>query len=138
MMTKTGTLAIRAMIVLAELPGEKYVGAAQVAKKLKAPPNYLSKLLQSLCKTDIVVSQKGMGGGFRLARDPEKISLYEVIEPLEQVSRWERCIMGRATCSDENPCVLHQEWAAISGRYLDLLENTTISDLIRGYKKVKI
>lgn len=129
MMTKTGTLAIRALMALAELPSGEYVGALQVAKQLNAPANYLSKLLQSLSRAGILESQKGSGGGFKLARSPEKVTLYEIIEPVEQIGRWERCIMGRATCSDSNPCALHHKWADISNRYLALLETTTLMDL---------
>lgn len=136
MMSKTGTLAIRALSALAELPAEMYLGAIQIAKQLNAPANYLSKLLQSLCKAGIVESQKGSGGGFRLSRRPEKITLYEIIEPVEQVSRWGRCIMGKATCSNSNPCALHHQWADISSRYLNLLENTTLFDL-KNNKKTK-
>lgn len=131
-MSKTGTLAIRALITLVELPAETYLGAIQIAKQLNAPANYLSKLLQSLSRAGIVESQKGMGGGFRLARKPEKITLYEIIEPVDQVSRWERCIMGKATCSNRNPCALHHQWADISSRYLNLLENTTLFDLSKN------
>ena len=129
MMSKTGTLAIRALMTLADLPDESYAGAMQIAKQLNAPANYLSKLLQSLSRAGILESQKGMGGGFRLIKSPDKITLYEIIEPVEQVSRWGRCIMGKATCSNNHPCALHHKWADISNRYLNLLENTTLFDL---------
>jgi DNA-binding IscR family transcriptional regulator len=42
----------------------------------------------------LVQSQKGIGGGFRLARDPGAISLLDVVEPIEHVSRWSGCILG--------------------------------------------
>ncbi len=134
MISKTGTLAIRALMALSELPESKYAGAIQIAKQLKAPANYLSKLLQSLCRAGIVESQKGLGGGFRLVKEPEKVTLYDIIEPVEQVGKWERCIMGRASCSDSNPCTLHHKWADISGRYITLLKTTTLSDLRKNGK----
>ena len=114
MISKTGSLAIRALMVLTELPEGQYAGAVQIAKQLSAPANYLSKLLQSLSKTGIVESQKGLGGGFRLAKLPQKITLFDVIETVEQISRWSRCIMGQAVCSGDNPCALHHQWKSQS------------------------
>jgi Rrf2 family protein len=131
MITKTAIHAVRAMVALAGLPMDAWAGAAKVAREIGAPQNYLAKLLQILARADLVESQKGLGGGFRLARSPREISLLDVIEPIEHVSRWSGCILGRPECSEENPCALHRDWKKVRESYLQMLQKTTLAELVR-------
>jgi Rrf2 family transcriptional regulator, iron-sulfur cluster assembly transcription factor len=128
--TRTGLHAVRAMAALARLPEGAYAGAAGVAREIEAPPNYLSKLLQGLARAGLVRSQKGLGGGFRLARDPRHISLLDVVEPIERVSRWSGCVLGHRDCSDETPCAIHGRWKQVRTAYLRMLATTTVADLL--------
>lgn len=118
-----------ALAVLAEFPAGRYAGAAELADRIGAPPNYLGKLLQSLAQEGLLESQKGKGGGFRLSRTARSISLYEVIEPIEHVSRWNGCFLGQARCSDDQPCPLHKRWGKLRDAYLGFLHETTVADL---------
>ena len=130
MITKTGLHAVRAMVALARLPVGTYAGAAAIAKEIQAPQNYLGKLLQVLSREKLVQSQKGLGGGFRLARDPRDISLLDVVEPIEHISRWSGCILGRPECSETNPCAIHNRWKAVRDSYLRMLRRTTLAELV--------
>lgn len=129
MITKTGVHALAALAALARLPRGAYAGAGDVADTIGAPRNYLGKLMQNLSQEGILESQKGKGGGFRLARAPEAISLYDVIEPIEHVSRWNGCFLGRGRCSDDTPCPVHRRWGKLRDAYLQFLRDTTVSDL---------
>jgi len=130
MMTKTGLHTLRAMVVLARLPQGAYAGAGRVAQDIGAPQNYLGKLLQTLARDGLVESQKGLGGGFRLARDPADISLFDVIEPIEHISRWSGCILGYPDCSEVRPCALHDRWKTVRDAYLHMLQSTSIAELV--------
>jgi Rrf2 family protein len=129
-LSKTGLHAVRAIVALAKLPDGVYAGAARIAQEIGAPQNYLGKLLKALAEGGLVESQKGLGGGFRLARDPQEISLLDVIEPIEHISRWSGCILGRPECSEINPCAIHQRWKAVRDGYLRMLQRTTIAELV--------
>src|SRR5262245_52023392 len=130
MITKTGLHAVRAMVALARLPEGAYAGAASIAREISAPPNYLSKLLQNLAREGLVRSQKGLGGGFRLARDPRQTSLLDVVQPIEQVGRWSGCVLGHRECSDDAPCAIHHRWKHVRMAYLRMLSVTTLADLL--------
>lgn len=130
MLSKTGLHAVRAMVALAHLPPGAYAGAGKIAREIHAPQNYLGKLLKALAEEGLVESQKGLGGGFRLARSPKKISLLDVVEPIEHVSRWSGCILGRPECSEVHPCAIHNRWKVVRNSYLRLLEQTTIAQLV--------
>ena len=130
MITRTGLHAVRAMAALARLAEGEYAGAAGIAREIGAPPNYLSKLLQTLAREGLLRSQKGLGGGCRLARDARQISLLDVVEPIEQVSRWSRCVLGHRECSDEAPCAIHNRWKQVRTAYVRMLAQTSIADLL--------
>jgi Rrf2 family protein len=130
MLSKTGLHAVRALVALARLPAGAYAGAARVAQEINAPQNYLGKLLQTLAEEGLVESQKGLGGGFRLARDAKKISLLDIVEPIEHVSRWSGCILGRPECSEAHSCAIHDSWKNVRNAYLNMLQRTTVAELV--------
>ncbi len=130
MIGKTGVHAIRAMAQLTGLPDGQSLGAAQIAEKIDAPPNYLAKLLRILARNGLVESHKGPGGGFRLARDAREIRLFDVVEPIEQITRWNGCILRQKDCSDEEPCAIHDRWKKLRDGYLAMLVETTVADLV--------
>ena len=100
MLSKTGIHAVRALLTLARLPEGSFMGAAAIAKEIDAPQNYLGKLLQLMSREGLVFSQRGLGGGFCLARHPKDIALIDVVGPIEHLGRWSTCILGQKTCSD--------------------------------------
>lgn len=120
---------MRAFVALAELPEGKYLGANAIADAIGAPPNYLGKLLQRFAGEGLVVSQKGLGGGFRLGRSPAEITLFQILDPVEDLAPWAGCVLGKPTCSDDSPCRLHGRWSVIKEQYIDLLVSTSLADL---------
>jgi len=132
MISKTATHAMRAMVVLAEQKPGAFAGAGAIAKGIGAPQNYLGKLLQQLAREGLVDSQKGHGGGFRLARPPAKITLYDVVEPIDQVSQRQGCFLGQLICSEGTACAVHGDWAKVLSTYLGFLQKTTLANVIAG------
>jgi len=128
MISKTALHAVRATVALAERPGE-FQGAGSIAERIGAPQNYLGKLLQSLVQHGVVKSQKGMRGGFQLARSPDEITLLDIVEPVDHVSRWEGCFMGHSSCSADEPCSMHHRWAAVRNAYLTMLRESTLAEV---------
>ena len=131
MLTKTSLQVVQALTELAKLaPGERE-GAGSIARKIKAPQNYLGKMLQALAGEGLVESRKGLGGGFALSKSPDKISLYDVVEPIEDISRWSECVLGRSRCSDGAPCAIHERWKIVREADIHVLDETTIADLAK-------
>lgn len=138
MLSKTALHALHAVAQLAELPEGQYRGASSIAEEIGAPANYLGKLLQALVQEGIVYSQKGIGGGFRLARKPSEVSLYDVVEPIDHISKWSGCFMGRKTCSPESPCAMHLRWAGVRDDYFAMLREATIADIASNNAALKL
>jgi Rrf2 family protein len=130
MLSKTGINAIKALAVLGGLAENEYIGATAVATQIGAPKNYLGKLLQTLSREGLVVSQKGLGGGFRLAMPASEISLFMVASPVEQLQKWEGCFFSDKMCDSKNPCIAHSEWGKVRDSFMDFLNHTSIEDVM--------
>lgn len=130
MLSRSCVHAIRAVVFLASVPPGAYCGTSAIADTTGAPRNYLGKLLLQLSRRGLVESQKGLGGGFRLAQSPDKISLHDVVASIEDVTRWKECAFGGRHCSDETPCPLHERWGAVRTAYMALLMNTSVAELV--------
>ncbi len=128
--THTSLHAIWALISLAEAPDGVFIGSREIARTIGARPNYLSKQLQLLAREGLVLSQRGLRGGFRLAREPSSITLLDVVTRIDQIDRWQRCVLGIGECSEERPCLAHDRWAPLKTSYLALLSELTIADLV--------
>jgi Rrf2 family protein len=129
MITRTGTHALKAMAHLDGLPAGAFAGASEIAARIRAPKNYLGKLLRQLARAGLLEGRKGYKGGFRLARDSGEISLYDVLEPIEHVSRIKGCVLGRAQCTQREHCTLHQGWVRVRNEYLVFLRSTKLSQV---------
>lgn len=138
MLTQTSEYALRAMVYMARKGEDRYSGVREIAKATEVPSNYLAKILQQLAKAGVLESQKGFGGGFRVARPLSKINLLAIVDPLENISRFHRCVLGQRECNDEMACPLHDAWKRICREYLGSLENTTLQDIADFKRKVEL
>jgi len=84
--------ALHCCLTLAWLEGEAPVPTNKLAASFEVPAAYLNKCLQALVRAGILISSAGIGGGFRLARRPEKISLLDVVVAIEGPEPAFRCM----------------------------------------------
>lgn len=131
MFSQTSEYAIRALSILARYQRDQFVLVGTLATSADLPHHYLSKILQNLVRMQILESRKGSRGGFRLARDPDEITLFEIVNAIENLGQTRRCLLGQAECTDERACPLHQFWKGITTDYLKTLNETSLGDLVR-------
>jgi Rrf2 family protein len=131
MLTRTGGYALHAALAIAEMQREQdLVRAQDVADSLGLPPNYLAKILQSLARSGLLISERGRNGGFRLCRDPADIRLIDVVEGFDNLGVERQCLLGRGTCSDDAGCPAHAEWKEASAPAFRFFETRTLADLM--------
>ena len=121
---------MRAVLSIAAQPKGEPVGAARLAAKLGIPQNYLSKTLHKLARAGVLESTRGKLGGFRLARPAGRIPLLDIVGLFDNITGGRTCLMGRAVCSDQNACVVHERWKAVSEATADFFRVTTVAHLI--------
>ncbi|MCA9310025.1 MAG: Rrf2 family transcriptional regulator [Phycisphaerales bacterium] len=128
MISQTSEYALRAMIHLAHHSGQART-TQQIAEATKVPSGYLSKVLQSLARGGLVNSQRGLGGGFTLARDEAGITILDVIKTVDSpLARIESCPLGLS--SHTSLCALHRKLDEAIAWVENSFGSTTIADLV--------
>ena len=94
------------------------------------PQPFLSKILKILSSRNILHSVRGPGGGFRLARTSDEISLLDIVEAIDGLSQFDECALGWKTCQDDNPCPLHNSWKDMRQGLREYLAKSSVADLV--------
>jgi Rrf2 family iron-sulfur cluster assembly transcriptional regulator len=130
MLSTTAQYALRALSQLAAMPPDQRVLGRELATRSGVPANYLSKLLLTLGNAGLIEASRGTGGGYRLARKPERVFLAEIVELIDGGVARPQCLLGlREDCSDADPCCAHQSWRGAKQYFLKFLKNTTLADI---------
>ena len=128
-LSRTSQYAIQALIYIATRPPGEPILNRKVSEYLGVPTAYLAKIMQSLCKGNLLYSYRGRQGGFCLREGGEKTDLMQIVTLIEGVGFTENCVLGLKVCSDETACPVHSKWKPIKEKIVALLHEQTLERL---------
>jgi len=132
MFSKACKYAIRSLIYLAsKAESPEKIGLKEIATEIDSPVAFTAKIMQILSKQNLVNSTKGPHGGFYINNTMAEIKLIQVVKAIDGTQSINDCGLGLSSCSDEHPCPIHHEFAAIRDALNKLLEEQTIQHLAR-------
>jgi Rrf2 family iron-sulfur cluster assembly transcriptional regulator len=129
--------AIRAVLYMAAQAPDRRCEAQEIARQEGIPVQSLWKVLQLLCRGRLLSSVRGTGGGYRLAIPPERIPLIAIVEAVGDSSSKNKCVLRFQDCSPDAPCALHEHWKALREGFFEMLEKTTVADVVRDCQRRK-
>jgi len=125
--------AIRCLLFLVEHRG-RLVTKTEIANAVDAPDLFVAKILQRLVKANVLVSVRGIHGGFSLAREPSAISLLDVIGASQATLACRECVVNPKACPWQNTCPARPIWVRIYENTIRELRGTTFDRLSREHK----
>jgi len=125
-LSRTSQYAIQALVYMATQPSGVAVLNRTIAEELGVSPTYLAKILQNLCRFNLLYSFRGNQGGFCLREEGEKINLLQIVLVTEGSGIKEECVLGFKVCSDKKPCLMHTQWSPIRKEIVKLLQNQSL------------
>ena len=131
LITRATEYAIRAVLYLAKQPAGEVVLKKDICRTQDITPAFLTKIFQPLIKCGIVGSQRGVGGGFYLAKNPEAISLLDIVQAQEGEILFNYCLEEPGTCKRDNLCPVHDAWGKVRNQVTTALHGVTFDELIR-------
>jgi Rrf2 family iron-sulfur cluster assembly transcriptional regulator len=120
-----GRYAVIALVDVAKHSDRGPVALAEVAERQKISLSYLEQLFSMLRRNNLVVSSRGPGGGYRLQRAAEDISIGEVFRAVEETGNGDRDWPGASGATAGL-------WAALDNHIRDFLERVTVADVMSG------
>ena len=128
--TRQADYATRAILYLAKTGKGERVATSEIAKKQNIPPSFLAKIILQLSVVGLLNTSRGARGGVALARDPEDISLLEVIEAIEGPIQLSTCVGQEGVCPFEAHCPVQIVWCEAQNELIAKLKNTTLAQLV--------
>lgn len=133
--SKACEYGIQAVLFLAMKKNGSPIRLKDISSALRIPHHFLSKILQTLERDEIVISRKGLNGGFELGREPSKIHLIDVVRAIDGEAFLDHCVLGFPRCGSQNPCPVHSLWKESKEIILGMLHNNTIEALSKSLGK---
>ena len=138
-----GEYALRAMQVLARdwQDDDSVVRIQEISSKQNIPKRFLEQILNDLKSAHIVESKRGVAGGYRLRRAPERISLAEIIRhiegPLAPVSCVSEKFYEKCSCPDESRCAIRAVMKETRDAIVNIMERVTLAELCERSRKLE-
>jgi Rrf2 family transcriptional regulator, iron-sulfur cluster assembly transcription factor len=129
-LTTKGRFAVTAMIDVAMHGTKGPVTLAGVSERQKISLSYLEQLFGKLRRHGLVASVRGPGGGYRLARNAETVSVADVILAVDEPIDATQC-GGLENCLDDKRCMTHELWTALNGHIFNFLRSVTLAELVQ-------
>ena len=127
--TRQADYATRAILYLARTGKGERIATSQVAREQKIPPSFLAKIISQLSVAGLLHTSRGARGGISLARDPNQITLLEVIEAIDGPIQLNMCIEQQGGCMYEENCPLQPVWCNAQEELVTKLKNTNFAQL---------
>ena len=127
--SKSCEYGLQATLFIAKKENGTPIHLREISKALHIPHHFLSKILQTLARHEIVHSHKGQNGGFELGRQASNITLNDIVKAIDGEAFLAHCVLGFPECSDDRPCPVHAYWKEAKKIVLTMLCERTIDDL---------
>lgn len=129
-LTTKGRYAVTAMLDLALHDDEGPITLADISLRQGISLSYLEQLFSRLRKHGLVASARGPGGGYRLGRSVDDLSVAHIINAVDEPVDATRC-GGTQNCQDDQRCLTHDLWDDLSQEIYRFLDRTTLGLLVQ-------
>jgi len=135
MFSQTVEYALRAMVVLANAPGNPQT-AQNIAAVAKLPMDYLFKVMQSLSRAGLVHAQRGKHGGFMLSRKPGELTILDVVNAVDPIHRIHSCPLNLKS-HGIRLCALHRKLDSAMAMVEHAFSSTTLADVLESSDPIR-
>jgi Rrf2 family protein len=130
LVTRETDYAVRCVLYLAQAD-DQIANVTEVSRKMHIPKTFLAKIFQRLAKAGLVVSIRGMNGGFRLAKKPSAMTLLDIMEAIQGPSCINVCAVNSKKCKRSAFCTVHPFWVDLRKEVNKRMQEQTIDKLAR-------
>ena len=130
-LTTKGRYAVTAMMDLALHQSEdEHVSLKSIASNQEISVAYLEQIFSKLKAGGLVNGTRGPNGGYRLSRPAEAISIFEIIDAVDEPIDVTRC-HGKKDCQDGEVCLTHELWTDLSNQISSFLNQLKLGEIVQ-------
>ena len=143
-LSRRGDYAVRAVLALAEHALGADVGASdasadnrlvstrRIADRMNIPAAFAAHVLADLTRAGLVTGTAGRRGGYRLALQPESITVLQVVDAAEAPAEPPRCVLRGMPCNPDGRCAVHDTVTEATRAARAAMSRTSMADLVRA------
>ena len=133
-LSKSSEYAIRCLVYMATAEAD-LCPVKRLSDRLNIPYKYLGRLMGRLREAGFVESVRGKNGGYRIAKPLDEIHLKQIVNVVEGLENFDRCLLGFERCDDENPCPMHEFWSGPKDSINEMLADVSLADMVKSEGK---
>jgi len=127
--TRQADYAVRAVYYLTKLGTDNRAATSQIADEQHIPPSFLAKIISQLSVAGLLHTSRGARGGVSLARDPQEISLLDVVEAIDGPILLNECVSDAGACTFSSDCPMQSIWCDAQKDLVGRLQNTNFATI---------
>lgn len=132
LLSQASRYGLKGLVFLAQQPAGTVVLLGDIASAEDLPRSFLAKIFRRLARHGVVRSSRGAVRGYSLARPPKRIQVRELLEVIEGPDIATRCPFWDQGCTDDNPCVFHEQHRGGAQGVMRAVMEQTLEDLVNG------
>ena len=133
-MIRMSKLADYGLVLMTQFPRHRNRGrnlsARQMARETGLPLPMVSKVMKVLTREGLLVSQRGVSGGYALSKDPVEITIGDVLSAMEGPIAMTECLETDGDCKQESFCPVRTNWGRINYAVRGVLDAISIADMV--------
>ena len=132
-LTTKGRYAVTAMLDLSLNYGVRPITLADISDRQGISLSYLEQLFYNLRRQGLVSSSRGPGGGYRLSRSADEVTVLDIISAVDEKVDTTRC-EGKGNCSNGEQCLSHEIWHSLSEQIKMYLGGITLGQVVKDHQ----
>jgi Rrf2 family protein len=108
----------------------------EISRNQEISFKYLDQIISALKASGLILNSEGRGSGYRLSREPESITVYDVYKAFENDLCVVDCISAGSDCNRDQICPTKDFWHQFNQHMVDFMESTSIGDLVKKQKEL--
>ncbi len=130
--TRQADYAVRAVYYLTSLGPDNRAATSKIAAEQRIPPSFLAKIVSQLSVAGLLHTSRGARGGVSLAKEPENISLLDVVEAIDGPIQLNECVGDNSICTFDEDCPMRPIWCDAQKDLVDRLQSTDFAQFVNG------
>lgn len=144
--SKSAGYAVHGLVYLITKSANQPVQISEIAEYQNVSRTYLAKIFQQLSTARIIIGQRGITGGYMLAKEPTKITLLNIVEAVDGPVMRRHCCLGVMGCEVRDHCSVLDVFVEANTRFANYLDGITLASIVNkqlvfnppyAYKKSK-
>ncbi len=137
-LSKACSYGLLATLYVARKKDSQYISIREISDDLNISFHFLTKILQTLTENGLLVSLRGPKGGVALAKNPQEVTLLDIIIAIDGGELFTECILGLPGCGVAKPCPMHEYWSEVRQHLQENFGNKSLSDVSERIDEFKL